>query len=289
MDKYVIIIGAMKSGTTTLYEMLAQHPKIAKIHPKEPGYYAFDTIHAQGLDWYHGLFQFDPAQHIYRMEASTDYTKAPFVDGVAERMSRQPDATFKLIYIMRNPLKRIESHARHVQRTNREVGRIDTVRDTHSLDNGVSLPSLAMTRYAMQLDQFKTAYESGDLHLTTLEELSNETDHALDAIWRFLELTPPPKRVEAAQHNAAGTTQKIHPLWGYVAHNEAVTRLGKAVLPWSMRSAIRSKFKVTSAKPGRFTLDQSERDALIDILRPDLIRLRDVYGVDVERLWSVRL
>ena len=106
-DSYIIIIGSMKSGTTTLFEVLASHSQIAPAHPKEPGFFAFEPIWQKGYDWYHTLFDFDPARHRYRLEASTDYTKAPFVTGVWERMQAEPGKRFKLIYVMRDPVTRM--------------------------------------------------------------------------------------------------------------------------------------------------------------------------------------
>ena len=42
MERYALIIGAMKAGTTTLFDHLAAHPAVAPSHPKEPGFFAFD-------------------------------------------------------------------------------------------------------------------------------------------------------------------------------------------------------------------------------------------------------
>ena len=36
---YAIIIGAMRSGTTSLYEMLAEHPQICPCRTKEPHFF----------------------------------------------------------------------------------------------------------------------------------------------------------------------------------------------------------------------------------------------------------
>ena len=40
IPQYVLIIGAMKSGTTTLYDYLARHPQLASSKRKEPGFFA---------------------------------------------------------------------------------------------------------------------------------------------------------------------------------------------------------------------------------------------------------
>ena len=179
MRRYIIIIGAMKSGTTTLFDVLAQHPEIAPASNKEPGFFAFEDIHAQGYDWFDGLFDFDPDQHRYRLEASTDYTKTPFVTGVLERTTAREEGEVKLIYIMRHPLRRLESHARHTERTRREVGQIISPRPSHSLEAGLSPVSLATSAYATQLKPYAAAREAGQLHCLTLEALKGAPEPTL--------------------------------------------------------------------------------------------------------------
>ena len=50
----VIIIGVVRSGTTSLYHYLAQHPSISKSAYDELGY--FDSNYELGLNWYKSLF-----------------------------------------------------------------------------------------------------------------------------------------------------------------------------------------------------------------------------------------
>src|SRR5580704_16187248 len=107
----LFIIGAMKSGTTTLHEYLDSHPQIAMSRVKEPGFFVEELTHRQGEDWYLSLFDQDSCFR-YRGESSTHYTKLPVYQGVAERLFRfSPDA--RLIYIMRNPFERTMSHYWH--------------------------------------------------------------------------------------------------------------------------------------------------------------------------------
>ncbi len=287
MDQYILIIGSMKSGTTSLFSMLAQHPQIAPVEPKEPGFFAFDDIYAQGVDWYHSLFQFNPAQHRYRLDGSTDYSKAPLVGDVRKRMEGIGPAQFKLIYIMRHPLRRIESHARHTQRTRKEIGQIVSPRPDHGLDSGVSLESLAMGRYAAQLDIYKDCFDQGSLFLTTLEELKSTPDAVLQDLWRFLDL--PLHEVPLEQSNKGGNRRVQHPLWGKLTANPKLNALAKSVLGPQMRQNIKAKFSKQTQITGRFTLTPEEEAMVLALLAPDLTRLRDVYGVDVEELWNLTL
>lgn len=286
-EDYVIIIGSMKSGTTTLFAMLADHPQIAPAKPKEPGFFAFPDIYAKGFAWYHSLFAFDPGQHRYRLEASTDYTKAPFVTGVWDRMQARPGARYKLIYIMRHPLRRIESHARHVQLKKKEIGQQITARTDHGLDNGVSLASLAMTRYAHQLDGFGAAHAAGDLFVTTLEDLKAAPDQVMAQLCGFLDLPLPPPAQKAPQANAAKDKVKMHGSWGRLTGNPALLALGKLLMPQSLRDRIKARFVHKVSLEGRFTLTPAEEAAISDQLRADLARLQAHYGVDVDRVWGL--
>lgn len=100
-----IIIGAMKCGTTSLYQYLRQHPAISACAIKEPGFFCDINWH-RGIDWYRSLYK---ANSKIKFEASTHYTKAPHLGPVAERISKiVPDV--KLIYIIRHPIERLISH-----------------------------------------------------------------------------------------------------------------------------------------------------------------------------------
>lgn len=287
MRTYILIIGAMKSGTTSLFATLARHPQIAPATPKEPGYFAFDDINAQGLDWYDGLFDFDPDQHVYRLDGSTDYTKAPFVTSVRDRMAAVPDARFKLIYIMRHPLRRIESHARHVQRARKEIGQNVSPRADHGLDTGVSLESLAMARYAAQLDVYADLFDTGDLFLTSLETLKERPAETLSDLFKFLDLPPLPDQSKIARNNAGQGRVALSKSWGTLTSNKALLALAKAIFPKSVRSRIKNSFQHEVVTEGRFALNAAEEALLLALLADDLARLQSRYGFDVERRWGI--
>ena len=285
--RYVIIIGAMKSGTTTLFDVLARHPAIVPSVGKEPRFFAFDHVFEQGLDWFDTRFDFDPATHIYRLEASTDYTKAPLVDRVWERMTAHPDVEVKLIYLMRHPLRRIESHARHVQRSRKEIGSEISPRPDHSLDAGLSLVNLAASRYAAQLDRFRPAWEAGNLHCVTLEGLRKDPEGALRAVFGFLGLDPAGADAPLpAQNTAAGRTRQ-HPAMARLSRLGPLMAVARQVLPQSLRDRLKGQLRQKVELEGRFVLTEAEEALLTELLADDLARLRDVYGLDTHGLWGL--
>lgn len=111
-----LIVGAMKCGTTSLYQYLVQHPQVVAARKKEIHY--FDWGYAESFRWYRSQF---PLAHRYGPgsltgEASTDYLFHPHAP---RRMAASlPDV--KLILLVRNPVDRAYSHYHHMQARQRE-------------------------------------------------------------------------------------------------------------------------------------------------------------------------
>jgi hypothetical protein len=118
-----IIIGAMKCGTTSMYNYLVQHPNVRQAAKKEVHF--FDWEYQKGLTFYRSQFPtriYKEGMRIFRNhhflcgEASPYYLFHPHV---ARRVAHDlPDV--KLIAILRNPVDRAYSHYWHWKRENIE-------------------------------------------------------------------------------------------------------------------------------------------------------------------------
>ncbi|HRO13218.1 MAG TPA: hypothetical protein PK452_16955, partial [Amaricoccus sp.] len=107
-DRYALIIGAMKCATTSLFSYLAEHPAIAPARIKEPEFFSRNQEHKAQIARYEDLWDFDPDLHRYAMEASTGYSKWG-ERGAAERIHAY-GLRPRLVYVVRDPFVRIESH-----------------------------------------------------------------------------------------------------------------------------------------------------------------------------------
>lgn len=117
----VVVIGAMKCGTTALHRYLDAHPEIAMARMKETNYFAGPERPDsepdpwwrggqwhRGVEWYASLF--DPEVPV-RGETSPGYT-SPDHPRVADRMAQVvPEA--RLVYLVRDPVDRALSQYQH--------------------------------------------------------------------------------------------------------------------------------------------------------------------------------
>ncbi|WP_417748819.1 sulfotransferase family protein [Rosistilla oblonga] len=105
-----LIIGSMKSGTTTLYSDLATHPKIWMPEVKEPdGLLPQNYSNSRRRAKYQSLFSPCPNGMITG-EASTSYTKLPTYQGVPENARALLGEQLRVIYLVRDPIARAVSH-----------------------------------------------------------------------------------------------------------------------------------------------------------------------------------
>ena len=73
-----MLIGAMKCGTSTLAQILKNHPDIGFCKKKEPQFFSKTKSWKANIDEYHSLFNFKEDK-IFG-EASTTYTRYPFLN-----------------------------------------------------------------------------------------------------------------------------------------------------------------------------------------------------------------
>ena len=112
-----VIIGAMKCGTSTLFERLRQHPQIVPSHRKEVHF--FDRHYTAGEGWYRASFPYrwNVPQGAISGEGSPFYLLCPPIAGRIHAFN--PD--MRLIALLRDPVERAISHYFHSLRSGKET------------------------------------------------------------------------------------------------------------------------------------------------------------------------
>lgn len=193
MKPNLFIIGAAKSGTTSLHAYLAQHPEIFMSDPKEPGFFVPEiTYYPKDEAWYLGLFE-EAGEARVVGESSTHYSKLPTYRGVAERVRAfAPDA--RLIYLMRDPIDRAVSHYWHNARQFEEARPLG-----EALERDVQYR--AYGDYAMQLAPWFERFGRDRVLTLVFEEMVADPSGTLDLVFRWLGLDPAPGEIELEARN----------------------------------------------------------------------------------------
>jgi Sulfotransferase family len=118
-----LVIGAQRSGTTSLWRHLASHPQVHIPPSKEAPFFSHDRPFARGLAWYLGEF-FADADPRRRWGTVSPHYMMGSPDADVPEVARRIHATVpqaRLIAILRDPIERAQSHHRMVVHRGRET------------------------------------------------------------------------------------------------------------------------------------------------------------------------
>ena len=263
-----LVVGAAKSGTTSLYRYLRDHPQVFMAESKELKFFSSKTRWRLGPGWY--ARQFEAAGDAVAVgEASPSYTRHPLHQGVPERVARViPDA--RLVYLVRHPVERMRSHYLHRLLQGKEWAPLD--------DAVLADPSyLDTSRYAMQIERYLEWFAPEQLLVVTAEALRRDRLETLERICGFLGVDTgwrPPELGREYNRTGELRPQVLAPRPVVLAARVAV-RLG---LP--PRTARRLSYRPSRAVvvPGQIDFSEPVRRRLEEALREDVARLHAHLG-----------
>lgn len=268
----LLVIGAMKAGTTSLHRHLDLHPEVGMSARKELHLFTRPDWR-QHLDWYAGHFS---SAAPVRGESSPNYTKRRLFPGVPARIAAALPGV-RLIYILRDPVERIVSQYVHVVAGGREHRPLEAALDRLE-DNPLVDPSL----YHAQLQAYLEHLPAQRIHLTTLEELSAEPRKAMGGVFHFLGVDPGFDSPRFGRVHHPSTRKRRATALGRLA----LRTLGPYHLNRLKRRAGFVDRIVRDERVERPALPDALRRRLEDRLRDDVRALRDRTGLSFEG-WSV--
>ena len=183
-----ICAGAQKSGTTTLYGLLSQHPDVCLPKQKELYFFCDYRIYKKGYGWYEEQFACDGL----RGDITPDYMLFP---ECAERIFKY-NKNIKLLFILRNPADRAFSH---YQMKKRDTEERMTFKDALEAENGrtsrgyrkrMKYSYMERGYYNRLLLPYYKFYSEDSIKVLLFEDFINDIDGSMREIEEFLGLTP---------------------------------------------------------------------------------------------------
>lgn len=213
----IVVIGAMKAGTTSLFRWLEQHPEVGAPARKEPETLLTPDPAAGYQDLLGGL---DPAART--LDASTRYghpDEAPRAAAVIATVL--PNA--HLVYLVRDPEQRLRSHYRHEHQRGRE--RRPLAEAVTAPDN----PYMAHSLYADVVDAYDRVLGSGRLQIWSFERLTGDDGREWSRLLTALGLRDRPRPDRA--HNTGADKGQFRPWTRTLYDRGLLPRLPRPLRP----------------------------------------------------------
>ncbi len=277
----LIVIGAMKCGTSSLHEYLNLHPDIFMSRVKEVDFFYGDQGYEKGnwdrgLDWYRKQFVTDRK---IRGESSQNYSKAHLITEVPERMhSVVPGA--KLIYLVRDPIERLISHFwENVEGGEEPKGDLNAFLAKCEGNHYVET-----SRYFMQLEAYLKYFRRDQILVIDCDALRTNRLATMNRIFGFLGV-PAVENGEIFQFQVnSRDSKRIPTLAARLATGRALAPV-RALIPVGFRERIKEA-RLFYRKAARREIDPEVATRIRACLRPDVEALREFSGESFES-WSL--
>jgi len=280
INRFALIIGAMKSGTTALFQYLAQHPEICPCRIKEPNFFAKEHEFNKGFDHYENLWDWDPEFNRVALEASTGYTSRFTHDNIntVSRIASSP-VPVKLIYIMRHPMHRIESQLR----MNRAKGW-----KTFDENGNVHRDIVFLSCYFAQISEYLKRFPREDILLLRFEDYIQAPSITLSKVCDFLEVDQ--------KFRFSISSDRVHDGTIYALQSSPVLAAAIDIFPKDLRNNLfqiipdglkRITLKVLHNFSGKaIELTAYKKNNILNYIKEDMKRLKDELHFDT-RPWGL--
>lgn len=289
-----LIIGAAKSGTTSLFNYLGQHPQVYT-RAKEPGFFAYEgqSVRLAGPEdqtrfdqrvitdrqQYEALFA-DMMPGQVCGEASVAYM---YVDGTAERI-KQHVPNVRLIAILRNPVDRAFSSYWHLRRDGREP-LVSFAEGLAAEGERIQANWDYIWHYARvgcyyeQLQRYYNLFPRERIAIFLFEKFKRNPVQIVQAICRFLEIDDSFQPDFSLKYNVSGK-----PRWNWLdnftSRPNQLKRLARPFIPLRLRKRWGTQLRTWNLETQIPTMPDEVMQALAARYRDDTLRLQDLVGKD---------
>ena len=291
------VVGAARSGTTSLYRYLKQHPQIflpeikelnffsevksvipADYEPPETGVsYHMKVI--RSADVYESAFE-GAAHDMLKGDVSPSYLSN--TETAARIYAHNPDA--RIVISLRNPVQRAFSHylmnlaVGYDQNESFEAALEADKSDVWSGGNRY----LDWSCYADAVASYYDVFPKEQIHVMIFEEWIREMDTTLTSLFEFLKVDSSFEPDLGEKHNEKVAYKHIKTL-------NFLRKPGiKGVIEHVIPKAAREKLKrgIFKADEMQVTLDSELENRLMDHFSSDIEKLETITGISLDKYWK---
>lgn len=271
----VIVLGAQKCATTSLYYLLRTHPQMCGATVKETNFFSNSTDWRRDISLYDQ--QFNPLPGQLCVEASPSYTQHPLFPNkqVWEDMhAYNPD--LKLIYLVRKPVDRIISAYMHRY----QVGDISlSLREAVRKDETLVLT----TQYYTQIRPFVALFGVDQILFIDFDDFTKDQPAVMQRVAEYIGVPFDSFQMPDVHRNRSLANDKIPHSWRYPSGTRKVF---KSIAPKVYRRvALRTKRRFNETP----VLDPHEQQRILQILEGEIDQMEGLLGKSLQHWKEVTL
>jgi len=284
-----IIIGAGRSGTTSLVAYLQQHPKINFSSIKEVTYFSVNDHYKRGTDFLHSFFE--------KIEGSINATSDTYLlmDKDAPKRIAEYNPDIKITLILREPSARSYSNY-NFSVNHGYIDRSVSLIDSEKLEGEVLTAGDIIKQnnhcnfygslYHLHISNWLKYFKREQIFICTTNQLKDNTNQLMDSYYDFLGLDKIELKELAVQNKAAGVKNKAlnnflvnreHPIRRLISKPLQISFLRKLVLNSNMVEKIKSSNKEEMVYK---ELTAEEKTFCENYFKEDLMKLKEDFGIE---------
>jgi hypothetical protein len=284
------IIGAAKAGTTTLFDLLKQHPQIYLPFNKEPMYFSHDDNYKRGVDWYKRTYFHQAAHSPARGEATPHYLY--WSEKVAPRINQlYSPRPVKYIVMLRDPVSRAYSWYWNMVKEGRETlpfkealeeenRRLDENWESFQYSGSMTYGYTRGSRYAAALAPYLTLFPRQDFHFILQEDLETAFTRTIKNLLEFLALDVAVTIDPVTSNQATAPRSKRFQTW--LRQQSKPREFLLSFFPLRIRYAVKTRLLQSNARLARYpSLDSDLEKDLRTRFVPDIENLAKIIERDL--------
>jgi len=279
----LFIVGAAKSGTTSLHNYLNQHPNIFMCNPKEPHFLINKEIGVDRIPVgitekleYEDLF-FEGGDKKYRGESSVMYLMYPEI--VIPKIKNNYLENTKIIIMLRNPVERAYSGFHHVRRYNikeniqdfTEAWKLSEERYFNQKDMTPASRYQELGLYYNQVQSYLNEFKD-NLHIIIYDDYKSDFKSEMNKVFDFLEV-----------ENIEIDSDKRHMVGGWQWENEKLKKLMIKKNP--IKTAVKMLIPFKGLRKSiRKRIQENNTVEVQQMTEEERIMMNEFYKTDVKKL-----
>lgn len=278
------IVGAMRAGTTSLYEYLKKSKFVYLPSIKEPNYFTsfvdpklLLTKPIRDEKKYLELFK-----NVKNEKAIGDSSPTYLWDPKSAEMIYKKIPNAKIIIILRNPIERAFSH--YLMLFGRGMTKLSfeqvIIESKDIADDDFSGRVINGGFYSKQIKRYLDIFPKNQIKIIIFEEFANNTKKAVQDILDFLEVEDsPPESVNTIYNQY---TEPRGGISSSIMRSNKIKKFGKKILPTSLGQSMMND--VLGKKVEKPKLSDKLSKILENIYREEIIEIEKILDIDTQWL-----